>query len=316
MSTELPFSCRNLLELSKRLNQPITIFDTETTGLQPPIAVVEIACMTVLNHLDDPHVLLYQSLIRPDCPFGNKAQEVTGISYRMVSDAESWKKRYAAHFHDITKTHMMIGYNVQYDINVVVGQNSRAGLNTTFAHSACVYDLYKKVTGQTSGKLAVVAEHLGIPAVGAYHRAMADTIMTAAVLDKLIDIYGIDKVIYLMFETKPLTPKEIAKIASKARPPNVQTIANSYNTTVSHVWKDISTAVDERLTDGLCFVPSERLQAMHDLIDSAPDTLQNEKKLKAWKDFFTLRAFNADYAEIRIALLSKGKAWVSLKPTP
>lgn len=316
MNNPPSFAYHNLLALSHRLNQPITIFDTETTGLQPPIAVVEIACITVLNHLNDPHVLLYQSLIRPDCPFDQHAQEITGISYRMVSDAESWKKRYANHMHEIAQSHMMIGYNVAYDINVVTGQNARAGLKTTFPTSACVYDLYKKLTGQKSGKLSVVAELMGIPAVGAYHRAMADTIMTAAILDKLIEVYGLDKVVYLMFSDKPLTAKEIAKLAQRAKVPSIDAIAETYKTTPYHVWKEISTAVDERLTDGLAFIQTERLQQLHQLIDDAPESLQNEKKLKAWKEFFTLRAFNADYAEIRIALLSKGKAWVSLKPAP
>lgn len=310
--------CEFIVKLAKELGRPVTIYDLETTGLpqQGPVGIVEVACATVLPN---GQAFIYDSLIKPDVKFTAKAQEITGITMAMVQNAEPWTKRYAQHFQEMAKSHLMIGFNNEtFDDKVINAVGLRLGMPATIEKSADVRKLYLRLTeqkGNAAGKLMDVAAYYGVTPQGAYHRAKADVTATMEILDVMLEIYGMDRVISLIEKEKvPLEPKSIKAFCEKNPEGTFDELVQFLGKKPEAISFELGAAIDERFVDGMQFADKSMIEQLVVATFEAPENVLKEKKLKVWKNYFQLRALDPSYVEIRVALLQAGIEWSSLKP--
>ena len=91
-----------------------TVIDIETTGLYPSSS--EIIEVSALKCRDERVVDVFSSLIRPIYPIAPFITDLTGISNEMVKDAPLAEEA-LAQFYDFAGKDILIGHNVNFDIN-------------------------------------------------------------------------------------------------------------------------------------------------------------------------------------------------------
>lgn len=184
--------------LAHALRRPVCILDTETTGLATPktpqVGLVEFAYLKV----DPDGTQNNQSMLVNPSPIliHWAATKTHGIAWQDVRHAP----RFSALTEQIdwlARTCVISGFNsTSYDIPVLRQNFERCG-NTVFRpeHLLDVRSVWIKANqGSSKGTLAFVAGHYGI-AVPQSHRAMADVLTTAALLEVMIERHGLAFVI-------------------------------------------------------------------------------------------------------------------------
>lgn len=118
------------------------IFDTETTGIPhnktAPINDLDNwpRLVQLAWQLHDAHGKLlsqHSSIIKPegfDIPF--KAEQVHGIStQRALNEGQDLNTVLASFQHDLQQTRLLVGHNIEFDINIIGAEFIRQGLDTT-----------------------------------------------------------------------------------------------------------------------------------------------------------------------------------------
>ena len=317
----------NVSRLAKLLGAPIVVYDTETTGLpqQGPVGITEFVGYVFVP---SGAVLTYGSLINPELPIQPDAARLTGISQHMVQDKENWGVRYAGNIKQLVELGAyFVGFNNQsFDNKRLEEQGVRYGqpckIEKTFDVRKMHLSFVQKPLN-SAGKLAQVAGYYGVTAQGDLHRAGADAAMTVEVLDVLIEVFTMDAAIeYVKMvntedkgaASKMLTKNNIATFFKRNPDASVQECASYFSKPVDKCLFEISACIDERLIAGLGLRDEAMIQQLLPAIIEAPDEVIKEKKLKAWKEYFQLRALTPDYIQIRFALLDANLSWASLKP--
>lgn len=180
---------KDLLESDK----PIAILDTETTGLpiHSHFQVVEISIIDKFGKV------LFDSLIKPDCPIPAMATGVHGITDEMVLNAptfsEIWPK-----LEEIFKQYTIYCYNVRFDLDAIIHSAHKAGIELpkgkkwTLTKWQCMMEAYAEYYGDWSEyhesykwqQLASACQDLGVESSG-YHRALGDVSNTLGVMKAL-----------------------------------------------------------------------------------------------------------------------------------
>lgn len=185
------FDLPHLTSLARHLGKPVYVFDLETTGFVGP-RVVEIACLKARL---DGHIVCKSTLVDPQKKIDPRAQKVHGISNSDVIGS----KPFSDHFDFINtmyKQGIVSGYNViSYDMRIIRENAKHYGAEPISSSLALdVRDVWKKVSGTSSGKLVDVSNHYGVKQEQS-HRAMGDVIMTAGVLNAMVRDHGIDLIV-------------------------------------------------------------------------------------------------------------------------
>jgi DNA polymerase-3 subunit alpha (Gram-positive type) len=161
-----------------------TIFDTETTGLEPDSGdrIVEIAGARVKG---DRRISIYQSLINPGRPISQAAFQVNGITQEMLKGAPGVEK-VIPEFLDFIKGSCLCSYNAGFDLGFL--NNELKIIGRRMLTDIVVVDVLKMARRLLPGleryALWFVAEKLGI-LQKQEHRAFSDVELTIAVFDKL-----------------------------------------------------------------------------------------------------------------------------------
>lgn len=87
----------------------LVILDTETTGVGDDDEIIDIAL------LDGNGRTLYNSLVSATIPISKRAEDIHGITNRMLVDAPSWKEVYKD-IHPLLEDKIVLIYNSQFDI--------------------------------------------------------------------------------------------------------------------------------------------------------------------------------------------------------
>lgn len=205
--TEYPM----LASVVEALGQPLTILDTETTGLGDPITIgiVEFGAITITPDGDG-----YErnSLINPQMDIPKGASDVHGITNERVSGAPLFSE-ISDFVLDAYKTHIISGFNqLGYDTPVI-----QARVNDTHGQGACprgthidVRMIWTKGNKYGKGKLFEVAEHYGVEVKDA-HAAIGDVRMTASIMESMIERHGAQYIVDQIamqnkFSTMPRKP--------------------------------------------------------------------------------------------------------------
>ncbi|THF60526.1 3'-5' exonuclease [Pseudothauera rhizosphaerae] len=164
-----------------------TVFDTETTGLNPSEGdeIVQIGATRVLNGK-----LLrqesFEQLVDPRRPMPRPASEITGITPDMLRGQPPIEKVLPA-FHAFAADTVLVAHNAAFDMRFLQLKEGITGLAfdqpviDTLLLSAVVHP------NQESHSLDAIAQRFGLTNDGR-HTALADAVVTAEVLIKLIPL--------------------------------------------------------------------------------------------------------------------------------
>ncbi|PTD96899.1 3'-5' exonuclease [Pseudothauera lacus] len=164
-----------------------TVFDTETTGLNPSEGdeIVQIGATRVLNGK-----LLrqesFEQLVDPRRHMPRQAVQITGISAEMLHGQPTIDKVLPA-FHAFAADTVLVAHNAAFDMRFLQLKEAATGLRfdqpvlDTLLLSAVVHP------NQESHSLDAIAQRFGLVNDGR-HTALADAVVTADVLIKLIPL--------------------------------------------------------------------------------------------------------------------------------
>jgi len=164
-----------------------TIFDTETTGLEPQTGdrVIEIAAVRIRHNQ---RLASFQSLVNPQRKVSPAAFNVNHISDDMLADAPE-AGEVIPRFLDFAKDSCLCSYNAGFDLGFLNNELQLLGLAPL--EKVPVVDALKMarktIPGLERYALWFVAQKLGIKAQQE-HRALSDVEMTIDVFIKLRDI--------------------------------------------------------------------------------------------------------------------------------
>ncbi len=162
-----------------------TIFDTETTGLNPEFGdrIVEIAAVKLINNRK---ISRFQSLVNPLRPISEAAFQVNHISPDMVAQAPRMDA-VLPEFLGFVGDSCLCSYNAGFDMAFLYNEMKLADLSMP-GRDLVVIDILKMarklLPALERHALWFVAEHLGM-AERQEHRALADVELTLAVFDSL-----------------------------------------------------------------------------------------------------------------------------------
>ena len=164
-----------------------TIFDTETTGLEPESGdrIVELAAVRFKNK---GRIATFQSLVNPGRPISEAAFQVNRITPDMLKDAATIDK-VLPEFLGFIQNSCLCSYNAGFDLAFLNSELRLLG--RTLSEGTLVVDILKMAKRLLPGleryALWFVADKLGIK-TKQHHRALADVELTLEVFNKLSEI--------------------------------------------------------------------------------------------------------------------------------
>jgi len=164
-----------------------TIFDTETTGLEPTSGdrIVEIAA---LRFRGKERLATFETLINPGRPISEAAFQVNRISQEMLESAPSMEEMMPK-FLEFIKGSCLCSYNAGFDLEFL--DNELKLMGKPALEDIVVVDVLKMARRLLPGleryALWFVADKLGIK-IQQKHRAFSDVELTLGVFNKLNDV--------------------------------------------------------------------------------------------------------------------------------
>ena len=177
-----------------------TVFDTETTGLNPSQGdeIIQIGATRIVNGK-----LLrsesFEQLVDPQRPLAPESAKIHGITSEMLRGQPTIDKVLPA-FHAFAADTVLIAHNAAFDMRFLQLKEEETGLR--FDHPVLDTLLLSAVIhpNQESHRLEAIAERLGLTIVGR-HTALGDAIVTAEVFLKLVPLLA-DKGICTLREAR------------------------------------------------------------------------------------------------------------------
>jgi DNA polymerase-3 subunit epsilon len=164
-----------------------TVFDTETTGLQPSDGdeIIQIGATRIVNGR-----LLrsetFEQLVDPQRPLVHESIHIHGITEDLLSGQPTIDKVLPA-FHRFCEDTVLVGHNVAFDMRFLQMKEKTTGVQfrqpvlDTLLLSAVIHP------NQESHQLEAIAERLGVNVIGR-HTALGDAIVTGEVFLKMIPL--------------------------------------------------------------------------------------------------------------------------------
>jgi len=164
-----------------------TVFDTETTGLEPSSGdeIIQIGATRIVNN----RLLrqeVFNQIVDPERPLRPEGIPIHGITEDMVRGQPNIDIVLPA-FHEFCEDTVLIAHNAAFDMRFLQLKEERTGIRftqpvlDTLLLSAVVHP------NQESHKLDVILERLGIQ-IDKRHNALEDALATAAVFLKLVPL--------------------------------------------------------------------------------------------------------------------------------
>jgi DNA polymerase III subunit epsilon len=174
-----------------------TVFDTETTGLDPQGGdeIISIGAVRIVNGriLQEER---FDQLINPMRHLPWASVKYHGIRPEML-DGQPTIEQVLPRFHQYADTTVMVGHNVAFDMRMLQLKEASTGINfinpvlDTMLLSAVVHPAHN------DHNLAAIAERLGVRILGR-HTALGDAIATGQIFLKLIPLLKESGVVTLM----------------------------------------------------------------------------------------------------------------------
>lgn len=158
------------------------IIDVETTGGRA--ARDKITEIAIVLHNGHKIIDKYETLINPETSIPYGITQLTGISQEMVQDAPKFYE-VARKIVEMTEGAIFVAHNVRFDYSFIREEFRRLGF-TFIRKQLCTVRLSRKAfPGLPSYSLEKLIRHFKIK-VEARHRAMADTMATVEIFEKIL----------------------------------------------------------------------------------------------------------------------------------
>lgn len=191
------------------MNKTYAIIDIETTGGSASRSkITEIA---IVLHDGQKVLDTYETLINPEAPIPYNITRLTGISQEMVKDAPKFYE-VAKKIVEMTEGAIFVAHNVRFDYSFVVEEFRNLGFTYTRKQLCTVRLARKAFPGLRSYSLENLIKHFGIK-VKDRHRAMADTMATVELFEKIMGIDQSDEEVKEMVNLgmkEALLPKNLS----------------------------------------------------------------------------------------------------------
>lgn len=175
-------------DLDRKLTDLVyTVFDTETTGLEPSNGdeIIQIGAVRIVNN----RVLTqetFNQLVNPEIPIKPEGIPIHGITDDMVRGQPTIDSVLPA-FHGFAEDTVLIAHNAAFDMRFLQLKEERTGVR--FAQPVLDTLLLSVVAhpAQESHRLDAILERLGI-AIETRHNALDDAVATAEAFVKLVPL--------------------------------------------------------------------------------------------------------------------------------
>ncbi len=175
-------------DLDRKLSDlTYTVFDTETTGLEPSKGdeIIQIGAVRIVNN----RLLrqeIFDQLVDPERPLRPESIPIHGISEDMVRGQPNIDLVLPA-FHEFCEDTVLIAHNAAFDMRFLQLKEERTGVR--FAQPVLDTLLLSAVAhpNQESHKLDVILERLGIQ-IESRHNALEDALATGEAFLKLVPL--------------------------------------------------------------------------------------------------------------------------------
>ena len=172
----------------------IFFFDTETHKLNG--FAISIGCI-LYDLIDDSIEKKFYKLINPQTPIDPEATKVHGISDEAVANEPLFAEVFPEIQEMLLRTDLICGFNVEYDLNVLIRESERAGI---FPPVYAYLDLMQRVKAEVGAKgstgrlknpkLKECADFYGVEKdESSLHNALYDTEVTLEVFRAAIKRY-------------------------------------------------------------------------------------------------------------------------------
>ena len=175
-----------LAKFAASRQKTVTVFDLESTTNIPYVKWFGIIEIGLLHIFPNGRASTVRSFVNPERRISAKATDITGITNDDVRAQPTWAA-WCEYMDDIARSNITAGYcSFGFDCPAVIGQNERYGkVGTEFVEHIDVFSL----PGVT-GKLVDAAKAYGISSE-TYHRALADVIVTAKLMNRVGEQHGL-----------------------------------------------------------------------------------------------------------------------------
>ena len=160
------------------------VFDLETTGFSPvKDRIIEIGAVRVENgKITD----RFSTFVNPQMPIPLRIETLTGISDRMVMEAETIEV-ILPKFLEFCEGAAMVAHNASFDMGFIAENCRRLGLEQEFTYADTVAMARVLLPHLGRFKLDTVAKAVGVP-LEHHHRAVDDAGCTALIFVKFIEM--------------------------------------------------------------------------------------------------------------------------------
>ena len=164
-----------------------TVFDTETTGLEPSAGdeIVSVGAVRIVNgRLLEQEV--FEQLVDPRRPMSAEASKITGIENAMLENQPTIDKVLPA-FRAFCEDTVLVAHNAAFDMRFLHMKEGATGVR--FTHAVLDTLLLSAVIHPElpSHGLEAIAERMGVNPIGR-HTAVGDAIVTAEVFLRMIPL--------------------------------------------------------------------------------------------------------------------------------
>jgi len=178
----------------------VIVLDFETTGLSPNQGdrAIEIGAVLIENgKITD----TFQQLMNPGFPVDGFVEEYTGISNQMLSESPRCDEVMAL-FCDFIGEHNLVAHNASFDQRFLEMELDYIDRKYSGSFACSMLAARRLYQNAPNHKLGGLVEFKSIPTDGVYHRALADSEMTAKLwlimLDDIVDRYDISPTFAMM----------------------------------------------------------------------------------------------------------------------
>jgi DNA polymerase-3 subunit epsilon len=164
-----------------------TVFDTETTGLEPSAGdeIISIGAVRIVNtrllKLE-----VFEQLVDPKRPVGRAASRIHGIEAQAL-EGQPTIAEVLPQFHHFCEDTVLVAHNAAFDMRFLELKEAPTGIR--FAQPVLDTLLLSVIVhpSQESHSLEAVAERLGVSVIGR-HTALGDALVTGEIFLKLLPL--------------------------------------------------------------------------------------------------------------------------------
>ncbi|UPA22420.1 3'-5' exonuclease [Candidatus Peribacteria bacterium] len=166
---------------------PLTVFDTETTGLDPKKGhrIVEIAGVRIENGIITEQT--FSSFVNPEREIPLEAQRINHISNDDVINAPSIMT-VLPEFLEFSKGSILFAHNAAFDKGFLENEKDFCWGYVELPEILCTMRLSQSLfPTQFRHNLDILSQRFELPFEGGRHRALPDVIQTAKILIKMLN---------------------------------------------------------------------------------------------------------------------------------